>query len=85
MFLPGILPGNSEMQESYQEIPETRVPTRKLRKLGSLLGNPGVQESYEEIQDFPGILAGISGMENSCQEIQDFFRMSKAGLGPLID
>ena len=59
------------MQDSYQEIQESRSPSTKLRKLGFLPGNPGVQECYQEMQDFPGILAGISGIQDPCQEIQD--------------
>ena len=59
-FLARIPPGNSGMQDSYQENQESRSPTRKLRKLPFLPRNPEVQEFYQEIQDFPGILAGNS-------------------------
>ena len=62
------LPGSSEIQESYQEIQESRIFTRKSRNPGFLPGNSGIQGSSQENQDSPesqtlGILC-ISGLSS---------------------
>ena len=60
---------NSGMQNSYQETQESRIPTRKLKKLGFLPGNSRVRDFWQEIQDFPG------SQTLGRQEIHDLAKM----------
>ena len=54
---PGILPGNSGIQESYQEIQD--FP-------GILAGISGIQDDWQEIQDFSGSQTlGITRFNNN--------------------
>ena len=49
-----LLPGNSGIQESYQEIQESKILTKKSRNPRFLPGNSGIEDSWQESQDFPG-------------------------------
>ena len=43
--------GNSGIQDSYRDIRESRMPTRKFKNLGFLPGNSEIQDSYQESQE----------------------------------
>ena len=57
IFLPGVLPGNSGIQESYQETREAKIPTRKSRSSEILPVSPRFTENSGQNFRNRGLLA----------------------------
>ena len=62
------LPGSSVIQESYQEVQESRILTGKSKNPGFPPGILGIQISWQENQDFPGsqMMGGLANHLEKC-------------------